>query len=153
MTQSLSPSSLSSGERAAIGWECERLIHHYSMLNDAGDFAAMVELITEDGAFARPSDAANLVRGRDAILAMYTGRPARFSRHMITSVVITVEDENNASGVSYLALHTASETTGPPPYKADTAYLIGAFHDRFARVDGQWKFTERRGSLSLKVGG
>ncbi len=145
--------TLSTVERAAIGWECERLIHHYSMLNDAGDFTAMVELITEDGAFARPSDSANLVRGRDAILALYTGRPARFSRHMITSVVITVEDEDNASGVSYLALHTASDAQGPLPHKADPAYLIGAFHDRFARIGGEWKFTERRGSLSLKVGG
>ena len=42
-------------ERAAIGWECERLIHLYAMLNDAGDFEAMAGMFTEDGVFARPS--------------------------------------------------------------------------------------------------
>jgi hypothetical protein len=139
-------------ERAVISWECERLIHRYAMLNDAGDFHAMADLFTIGGAFARPTDAANLVIGRDNILQMYLARPPRFTRHMITTVVITVEDDNNATGHSYLYLHTGklSETLPAP---ADPAYLIGAFHDRFAREDGVWKFSERRGSLSLKVGG
>jgi hypothetical protein len=139
-------------DRAVIAWACERLIHHYAMLNDAGDFQAMAQMFTSGGAFARPTEADNLIRGRDAILAMYLARPARFTRHMITSVVITVDDADHAGGHSYLSLHTAQagETT---PAQADPSYLIGAFHDRFVREDGIWKFAERRGSLSMRVGG
>jgi hypothetical protein len=144
--------TLSAIDRAVIAWECERLIHHYAMLNDAGDFQAMAALFTADGAFARPTDADNLIRGREAILAMYLSRPPRFTRHMITSVVITVEDQDHAAGHSYLSLHTA-QAAGAAPVQADPAYLIGAFHDRFAREDGVLKFAERRGSLALKVGG
>ncbi|MEI9891953.1 MAG: hypothetical protein WDN45_17110 [Caulobacteraceae bacterium] len=47
--------SLSSVERAAIGWECERLVHLYAMLNDAGDFQAMAQMFTEDGR-VRPAE-------------------------------------------------------------------------------------------------
>ena len=146
MTETLTPI-----ERAAIGWECERLIHLYSMLNDAGDFHAVAELFTDDGVFVRPSGGVE-TKGREAILAMYLSRPPRFTRHMITSVVITPEGPDSAAGHSYLSLHTAAlAETLPAP--ADPVYLIGAFHDRFVRQAGVWRFSERRGSLSLKVGG
>jgi hypothetical protein len=143
-------------ERAAIGWECERLIHLYSMLNDAGDFQAMAEMFTEDGVFARPSQSDVLIRGKAAILEAYTSRPPRFTRHMITSVVVTVEDEDNARAHSYLSLHVAQ--SDPPqgeglPRPAEPAYLIGDFKDRLVRRHGVWKFSERLGSLALKVGG
>ena len=144
--------ALTSVERAAIAWECERLIHLYAMLNDAGDFAAMAAMFTEDGVFARPSQGELLIRGRAAILAAYTSRPPRFTRHLITSVVVTVDDHDNARAHSYLSLHT-----GQPgedlPRPAEPAFLIGDFKDRFVRQDGVWKFSERLGSLALKVGG
>jgi ketosteroid isomerase-like protein len=138
-------------ERAAIGWECERLIHLYAMLNDTGDFAAMAEMFTEDGVFARPSQGDVLIRGKAAILAAYTSRPPRFTRHLITSVVVTVEDHDNACAHSYLSLHTGQPGEGLPR-PAEPGYLIGDFKDRFVRQDGVWKFSERLGSLALKVG-
>jgi len=139
-------------ERAAIGWECERMIHHYAMLNDAGDFPAMAAMFTEDGVFARPSQGDVLIRGRAAILAAYTSRPARFTRHLITSVVVTVEDEDNARAHSYLSLYTGQAGEGLPR-PAEPVYLIGDFKDRFVRQEGVWKFGERLGSLALKLGG
>jgi len=139
-------------ERAAIGWECERLIHLYAMLNDAGDFQAMADMFTDDGVFARPSQADALIRGKAAILAAYTSRPPRFTRHMITSVVVTVEDGNNARAHSYLSLHTGQPGEGLPR-PAEPNYFIGDFKDRFVRRDGVWKFSERLGSLALKLGG
>ena len=144
--------TLTSIERAAIGWECERLIHLYGMLNDAGDFGAMAEMFTEDGVFARPSQGDVLVRGKAAILAAYTSRPARFTRHLITSVVVTVEDQDNARAHSYLSLYTGRAGEGLPRL-AEPVYLIGDFKDRFVRGDGGWKFSERLGSLALKLGG
>lgn len=144
--------SLSSIERAAIAWECERLIHLYAMLNDAGDFQAMAQMFTEDGVFARPSQGDVLIRGREAILAAYTSRPPRFTRHLITSVVVTVEDEDNAHAHSYLTLHTGQPGEGLPR-AAEPVYVVGDFKDRFVRCRGAWKFSERLGSLALKVGG
>jgi ketosteroid isomerase-like protein len=143
--------ALTTIERAAIAWECKRMIHLYSMLNDAGDFEAMADMFTEDGVFARPSQGDVLIRGRAAILQAYTGRPPRFTRHMITTVVVTVEDADNARAHSYLSLHTGQPGEGLPR-PAEPAYLIGDFKDRFVRYKGAWKFSERLGSLALKVG-
>jgi ketosteroid isomerase-like protein len=144
--------SLTLIERAAIGWECERLIHHYAMLNDAGDFQAMAEMFTEDGVFARPTQSDVPIRGKAAILAAYASRPPRFTRHLITSVVVTVEDGDNARAHSYLTLYTGQAGEGLPR-SAEPVYLIGDFKDRFVREDGGWKFSERLGSLALKAGG
>ena len=144
--------TLTAIERAAIGWDCERLIHLYSMLNDAGDFQAMADMFTADGVFARPSQGDVLIRGREAILAAYTSRPPRFTRHMITTVVVTVEDADNATAHSYLSLHAGQAGQGLPR-PAEPAYLIGDFKDRLVRVEGVWKFKARLGSLALKVGG
>ncbi len=140
-------------ERAAVAWACERLIHHYAMLNDAGDFHGMAELFVEDGAFARPAAPDVLVHGRGAILDSYLSRPPRYTRHLITSVVITVEDEDHAAGHSYLTLHAGKPGENGAAGVADPSYLVGDFHDRFVRQDGVWKFAERRGSLAMKVGG
>ncbi len=140
-------------ERAAIAWECERLIHLSAMLNDAGDFHAVAALFVEDAAYARPAAPDVLIRGRDKILEGYLARPPRYTRHLITSVVITVDDEDHASGHSYLTLHTGMPGEGPAGGVADPAYLVGDFHDRFVRRDGIWKFSERRGSMAMKVGG
>jgi hypothetical protein len=144
--------TLTSIERAAIAWECERLIHLYAMLNDAGDFPAMAEMFTEDGVFARPSQGDVLIRGQAAILAAYASRAPRFTRHLITSVVVTVEDDENARAHSYLSLYTG-QAGSAVPRAAEPAYLIGDFKDRFVRRNGAWKFSERLGSLALKVGG
>jgi len=143
--------TLTSIERAVIAWECERLIHLYAMLNDAGDFDAMAEMFTEDGVFARPSQGDVLIRGKAAILAAYTSRPPRFTRHLITSVVVTVEDGENARAHSYLTLYTG-QSGDSLPRAAEPTYLIGDFMDRFVLRDGTWKFSERLGSLALKLG-
>lgn len=143
---------LSPIDRAVIGWECERLIHRYAMLNDAGDFQAMADMFTPDGVFSRPSQAEVLIRGRDNILAAYTTRPPRFTRHMITSVVVTVQDADNAAAHSYLSLHIGQPGESLPR-PAEPSYWIGDFRDRLVRIEGEWKFSERRGALTLKVGG
>src|ERR1700761_1546245 len=116
MAQSM---TLTAIERAAIAWECERLIHLYAMLNDAGDFDAMAEMFTEDGVFARPSQGDVLIRGKAAILAAYTSRPPRFTRHLISSVVVTVEDQDNARAHSYLSLHVG-QPEGDLPRAAES---------------------------------
>lgn len=144
--------TLTSIERAAIAWECERLIHLYAMLNDAGDFQAMAEMFIEDGVFARPSQAEAPIRGKAAILNAYASRPPRFTRHLITSVVVTVEDAENARAHSYLSLYTG-QAGEALPRAAEPVCLIGDFRDRFVREGGVWKFSERLGSLALKLGG
>ncbi len=139
-------------EDAVIAWACERLIHQSVLYNDAGDFHAMAALFAADGAYSRPTQPDVLIRGRDAILQSYLARPPRYTRHLISTVAITVHDENHASGHSYMTLHVGQPAIADPP-QADSTWLIGDSRDTFVREDGVWRFHERRGALAMKVGG
>jgi ketosteroid isomerase-like protein len=151
MTNTRSPAAISRIDRAIISWECERLIHLYAMLTDAGDVEAVASLFTRNALFAPTADPKAAVTGRDAILKALAKRPPMVTRHMISSVVITVQYPDRAIGHSYLTVHSA-RAADILPARAEPEHLIGAFQDRFATEEGAWKFAERRGSLVMRVG-
>jgi hypothetical protein len=144
---------LSSLDRALIAWECERLVRLYFNLSDAGDYNALAELYATGGAFARPTEPDKLIVGRETIRQFYLARPPRMTRHLCTNVVIEVDDTEHAHGQCYVLLYSAAPSDAPLPIPADPAPLVGAFHDRFVREEGVWKFAERRGSLAFRAGG
>lgn len=123
-------------ERRAIEADCARLIALYANLNDEARWDEVAALYAEHGVMVRPTAPDAPIHGCAAILAAFTSRPARTTRHVCSNVVIDVESENTASGVSAMLLFTG----GPAP-------LVGSFHDRFVRTAEGWRFAERRGSL------
>ena len=147
--------ALSEIERTVIEWRCEQLVQRFAVLNDASDFDALVQLFTEDGVFARPTIPDQPMVGRQVILEQFRKRPPRTIRHLMANVSITAESADRASGICYMILYSgpplAEGEKGPP--KADGPALIGAFHDSFLKVDGEWLFARRQGSLALSVGG
>ncbi len=124
--------------RRAIEWECSRLINLYATLNDAARWPEVAQLYTRDGLMTRPSAPDIAIVGRAAILAAFTGRPARATRHICANIVIDAEDATTARGTSAMLLFTG----GPAP-------LVGSFADRFALTDEGWRFSERRGALDF----
>ena len=144
----MSDNSLSELDRMMIEWTCTRLIYEFAQLNDASDFEPLAALFTEDGVFARPTMPDKPMVGRATILEQFRQRPARTLRHITATPVITVESPTSARGVSYMVLYN-----GPPKAAGEIggvkaeAQLVGTFHDRFVKVDGQWLFAERQGSL------
>ncbi len=147
--------ALSEIERTVIEWRCEQLVQRFAVLNDASDFDALVQLFTEDGVFARPTIPDQPMVGRQVILEQFRKRPARTLRHLMANVTINAESADRASGVCYMILYSgpplAEGEKGPP--KAEGPGLIGAFHDTFHKVGGEWLFARRQGSLGLSVGG
>ncbi len=146
--------ALSEIERTVIEWRCEQLVQRFAVLNDASDFEELVKLFTEDGVFARPTIPDQPMVGRQVILEQFKKRPPRTIRHLMANVAITAESADRASGVCYMILYSgpppAEGEKGPP--KADGPALIGAFHDSFRKIDGEWLFSRRQGSLGLSVG-
>ena len=147
--------TLSDLERTVIEWRCEQLVQRFALLNDAGEYEQLVALFTEDGVFARPTIPDQPMVGRQVILEQFRKRPPRTIRHLMANVAITAESADRASGVCYMILYSgpapAEGDKGPP--KADGPALIGAFQDTFHKVDGEWLFARRQGSLGLSVGG
>ena len=124
-------------DRVVAEHECARLIAHYANLNDAGDWPGVTNLFIEGGRLARPSAPDSWITGREAILAAFEARPARRGRHLCTNIVVNVLSEVEATATSAIGLFVE----GRPP-------AVGSFDDRIVRVDGEWKFAERRGSMA-----
>ena len=143
-------------ERLAIVQACTELVARFAHAIDARDNDALASMFVADGVFCRPTAPDDAVRGRETIRARFAARPAgKLTRHLCLNTVVTVLNAEEAQAVSYILLYTGDHPEGASlPIKADAKQLLGAFHDRMVRdSDGVWKFRERRGSLSMTIGG
>lgn len=69
------------------------------------------------------------------------------TKHVVTNPIVEVdEDAGTATCRSY---YTVFQQTDSLPLQA---ILSGRYHDRFERVDGRWRFTERDYTLVDLVG-
>jgi hypothetical protein len=147
--------ALSAVERIEIERACERLIHAYSRALDLGDMSAAADLFAENGSMARPMAPNVVVEGRETIRAALLTRPKTLlTKHLATNVMIDVESRDAARGVSCLTMiSTTPQEDTAPPYVSQGPLYFGEFEDRFARVNGEWRFLERRGSIQMKFAG
>lgn len=129
---------------------CTRLVNRFAVFNDAGRFAELVELFTEDGRYARPIAPDAFIVGRTDILASFEARPQdRVGRHLITNVLIDVHDARSASGFCYVTLYSGNSNHKAERFglQAEASQYIGEYRDRFVLTDAGWKFAERRGCI------
>ena len=119
----------------------ERLVAAYAELVDDGDFAAH-GLLLADVTF---EGGAGSVSGRDAIEKMLVdnvivyddGTPR--TKHVTTNLAIEV-DEAGGTAVSR-SYFTALQALPDLPLQP---IVSGRYYDRFERLNGQWRFVERR---------
>lgn len=129
---------------------CTRLVNQFAVFNDAGRFHELVELFTPDGRYARPIAPEVFITGRADILASFEARPQdRVGRHLITNVVIDVQDATRATGFCYVMLYSGN--TGHKAEKfglqAQASQFIGEYTDQFVLTAQGWKFAERKGCI------
>lgn len=130
--------ALSDDARRAIEWECTRLVNRYANLNDAARWEDVAALYVADGIMTRPSAPDIEIVGRAAILAAFTARPPRTTRHVCANIVVDAESPTAARGTSAMLLFTGG-----------AAPLVGGFTDRFVLTDDGWRFAERRGTIDF----
>jgi len=133
-------------DRLIAEQDIARLVTQFGLLNDAGDWAGVAAMFTQDARFVRPAGGDPVI-GRDAIRASFESRPPRKSCHLITNIVVDVLSADEASARSTLVLYAAPAGAA----EAASPALIGGFRDRLVRSSDGWKFAERIGFLDLKV--
>ena len=127
------------------------LITRYAALNDAGDWAAVAALYTDDGRMNRPTAPDDFVVGREAILAAFKARPARAARHVVANILVTLENPTEASASSQILLFTGADAhDGGLPLQSVSPPLVGTYEDRLVRDTSGWRFLERRGRLDFR---
>lgn len=142
----------SPAERIDIERACERLVYLYTRALDVADLHAAADCFAEHGTLARPSKPDEIIEGRESIRASLLSRPKHLlTRHLVTNVLIDVETRDTARGLSYLTMLTTAPPPGAaPPFQSEGPLYVGEFRDRFVRVQGEWKFLERRGSVHIR---
>lgn len=132
--------------------QIERLVYGYAERIDAGDFDGVADLLAHATLTSEGSDL--LVEGRDEVLGLYTRTTRRYpdgtprTRHVTTNLVIEVgidlAEADRALARSYFTVLQAV-----PGQLALQPIIAGGYRDRFARVDGTWRFTERHITVDL----
>jgi pimeloyl-ACP methyl ester carboxylesterase/ketosteroid isomerase-like protein len=126
---------------------CTRQIHHYAQLNDAGAVAELCQMFTEDASYARPSDPHNPIHGRAAIRASFDARPPRRTLHVTFNVKIIIDSATCVRATSDVVLITADTRAAAAPV---LTRCDGSFMDVLHRVDNEWLFASRRGTINSK---
>ena len=117
------------------------LIYAYAERLDAGDFEGLAQLFTH--ATLRSNRRPDVRRGRAQALALYTSTVALYdgtphTKHVITNVMIEIDAPSaTATARSYFTVLQAR------PELPLQIIIAGRYHDRFARLDGTWWFTDR----------
>ena len=120
---------------------CEALVIDYAYYRDRGESDAFANLFTED---AHLEVLGEVWTGRAAIKARLDTAPEAtpLLRHHMTTIRITPESEDRASGVSYATIY-AGPPGAAPPLPATSFAAVGEYHDQFVRTAAGWKIARR----------
>lgn len=130
---------------------CARLITEYAALLDAGRWDDVAALYVPDGRMSRPTAPDDFIEGHDAILASFTARPPRISRHVCINIRVDVRGGHQATASSQILLFTAEAAADDGlPIQSPAPPMVGTYADRLVRTEAGWRFAERRGSLDFR---
>ncbi len=118
------------------------LIHAYADRIDDGDLEGVADLFADATVVA--GDGSEF-RGRDTLLDLWRNAVITYDGgrtdvcHVISNVTITIDDDgDSASASSYATVFQARPGFELRPI------AVSRHRDRFRKVDGRWRFEERR---------
>ncbi len=123
------------------------LLYRYAELIDGGDFAGAAELFRH----ARIKLGTDQYVDSAGVLALWEQGVKRYpdgtprTKHVTTNAIVDL-DGDAATARSY---YTVFQQTDDLPLQP---IIAGRYHDRFERVDGEWRWVERDYSLVDLVG-
>lgn len=128
------------------------LLYRYAELVDAGRFEDIAAELFQHATFVvgppgTPKlDSRQMLESFVATTIRYPdGKP--HTKHVVTNPIVEVDED--AGAATCRSCYTVYQQTESLPYQA---ILAGRYHDRFERVDGEWRFKERDYTLIDMVG-
>lgn len=141
--------TLNEDQIRGIRAECERLSTAYAVYLDLHRYAEFAALFGESGVLA----VGDQLQGQDAIAEAMAKRSDKLrSRHVLSNVLIDVQDAEHATGVTYLTLYRyvgdASLAASPiGPFKPAA---VGHYTDAFTLTGDGWRFAKRELSFAFQ---
>lgn len=122
--------------------EIRALVHAYPERLDSGDLEGVADLFAHARLVAGDG---SVFEGRDTLLGIWKSAVRLYAdglphcAHLISNLTITIDpDGRSASSSSYVQVMQAVDGFPLQPV------AISQHRDRFAKIDGKWRFTERR---------
>jgi 3-phenylpropionate/cinnamic acid dioxygenase small subunit len=129
------------GARIAAELQIRNVIARIAILADQGDLEEYADQFTEDSVWDFPTaprhGRADIRAGGEARRVEGTTGPGSASRHIITTVAVTVEGADRATADSYFVF-LQNTTTSP------TIFNMGAYHDTFVCEEQVWRLAHRQ---------
>ena len=131
--------------------EIANLLYLYAEFMDAGDFAGAASLFDHarlrvGGGGDGTVDAATMLTLWESGVTRYPDGTPR-TKHVVTNPIIEVDE--TAGTASCRSYYTVLQQTDDLPLQPIVA---GRYHDRFQRVDGEWRYVFRDYSLMDMIG-
>lgn len=129
--------------------EIANLLYRYARAVDSGDFAGIGKIFAHARLTAEGGGMD--VSGADAIEAHFTrttriypdtGTPQ--TQHVMSNPIIEVDEETGTATCQ--ANYTVFQATAELPLQP---IITGRYEDRFERVDGRWRYTEKKYFVGL----
>jgi len=136
-----SPDYQQSADRAAVA----ALVHRYAELLDSGDLPGVAGLFAN--ATWRSPSTGEVRTGTSEVMEvyervrLYDGVPR--TRHLMTNLVIEMGPDSANASCSFTVLQ------GVVPGEPIEVILGGRYLDRFEKVDGHWRFSDREFVVDL----
>jgi 3-phenylpropionate/cinnamic acid dioxygenase small subunit len=129
--------------------EIANLLYTYARLIDSGDYKGVAKIFAH--ARLTAEDGVMDVQGEEAIEAYYakstrlysdTGTPK--TKHVMSNPIIEVDEAaNTATCNAYYTVLQATDALALQPI------IAGRYEDKFERVDGRWRYAEKKFFVEL----
>jgi len=131
-------------DRGAI----ENLLYRYAELIDAGDYEGIGELFAHGSIADEEGNA--MATGADDVAALYHATTRKYddgtprTQHILTNPIVEVAD--GGTEATCRSRFTVLQQTDVLPLQA---VISGSYVDRFEKVDGRWRYAEKRMCMRL----
>jgi hypothetical protein len=138
-------------KRMQIERECERIVYTFLRFFER-EHAKTADLFTEDGSVPFPSG--KITVGREAIREFFStidARDVELNVLLANNLLITVVDENNATGFCYVThlQHLFEDSKREGMGVLREANTVTSWYWEFKRVKGEWKIGKLDVDLTL----
>ena len=132
-------------EILAIKDACQAVSLRFGRLQDTRSHDDLAGLMTPDATYVRLGEELSV---DDFIDWIKTTTPNK-TRHFVTPTEVEIIDRDTAKGLTYytIYLHGGEED---PPYPLEGPFVVGEYHEDFARTDDGWKLSRREARIIFR---